>query len=147
MVLFWGVTSRCDPRNTCNKRQVLLTSIYQPSATKYPELAEEALHEARHTLSAAMTYALAIRAPESDALLEAFNRQVDLTARMARAGLIPVSPRRGRSGGGSIATAMAWLENNIEQLLADPTPHPDVQAWAALNDERHRIRHRLPRLN
>lgn len=109
-------------------------------------LAEDALGEARNSLSSALFYALATRAEETDDLLAAYSEQVDLTAKIHEAGLLP----RGLSmecKAGPFPTALVWIEKNINQLLADPHCHPVFRQWAELNDQRHRIKHLLPTLN
>jgi hypothetical protein len=133
--------------NVCNKKASESVEKTLPPMTDLErELADEALGDARKALSSAMIFALATRAEEAEDLMIAFGEQVDLTAKIHEAGLLP----RGLSmtcKAGPFPPALVWIEKNIDRLLADPNVHPVFRQWAELNDERHRIKHLLPTLN
>lgn len=135
------------PMNTCNKKASYPVQKSLPPMTSLElELADEAVADARRTLSSAMIYALATRANEAEDLMLAFNEQVDLTAKIHEAGLLPKGISM-KCEDGRLHPALLWIEKNIDRLLADPNVHPIFRRWAELNDERHRISHLLPALN
>lgn len=111
----------------------------------HAEVAAESIDEARYALFGAAIYALAIRAPEALDLLEALSEQIDLTVKIHEAGLLPEGVILSRDGDRPLA--FDWLERNINTLLAQRNAHPAIREWARLNDMRHLIAHRLPRLN
>lgn len=111
----------------------------------HAEVAAESIDEARYALSSAAIYALAIRAPEAIDLLEALSEQIDLTAKIHEAGLLPEGVFLNRDGDRPLA--LDWLERNINTLLAQPDVEPLFKEWAKLNEVRHLIAHRLPKLN
>lgn len=83
--------------------------------------------------------------PLLELLMQALLERTALTDRLWREGLLPRHLERFGEGPESYEPKLdAWLLNNIETLRGE---HPLYEAWAALNDERLRIAHRLPRLN